>query len=162
MTFKSETKNKNLYQVLGLNSNATQDEIKRAYRIYASKFHPDKHNGDPFFDKTFRDIKEAYEILNDLDKKAAYDLGWRTSEEGHEGDKTSSATKRQGTSAPIYVDPIIERRNRNILIGFGTLIVTILIFNVGGDRGWHVPFGMLFVFWTIRQVFVIGTSYLKD
>lgn len=54
---------KNYYQVLGLNENATQDEIRSAYKKYVVKFHPDKHNGDSFFKERFQEIQEAYEHL---------------------------------------------------------------------------------------------------
>lgn len=64
---------KNYYQILGLESNASKDEIKRAYRTYASKFHPDKQNGDKFFEERFKEVLEAYQILNDDNKRANYD-----------------------------------------------------------------------------------------
>jgi curved DNA-binding protein CbpA len=56
---------KNYYQILGLNPNCTKDEIKKAYKSYALKFHPDKHGNDTFFEERFKEIKEAYDILND-------------------------------------------------------------------------------------------------
>jgi len=63
----------NYYQILGLESNASKDEIKKAYRTYATKFHPDKQNGDKFFEERFKEILEAYEILSDDSKRANYD-----------------------------------------------------------------------------------------
>lgn len=60
---------KNYYDVLGVRSNATADEIKRAYRKLASQHHPDK-GGDV---KKFQEIEEAYRTLGDVDKRAQYD-----------------------------------------------------------------------------------------
>ena len=54
---------KNYFQVLGLDSTATLDEIKKAYRIYVIKYHPDKNNGDKFFEERFKEVSEAYEYL---------------------------------------------------------------------------------------------------
>ncbi|WP_010520576.1 J domain-containing protein [Aquimarina agarivorans] len=65
---------KNLYQTLGLKNNASQDEIKKAYRKLAIKFHPDKNIGDDFFDELFREVKDAYDILSNPTTKRTYDL----------------------------------------------------------------------------------------
>jgi hypothetical protein len=64
---------KNYYQVLGLEKNATQEEVKKAYKLYASKFHPDKQNEDKFFEERFKEIKEAYDILSDTERRHLYD-----------------------------------------------------------------------------------------
>lgn len=65
---------KNHYQTLGLKNDASQDEIKKAYRKLAIKFHPDKNVGDNFFDELFREIKDAYDILSNPVSKRDYDL----------------------------------------------------------------------------------------
>jgi len=49
------------YRVLGLQKGATLEEIKKAYKKYAAKFHPDKHGGDEFFKERFQEIQEAYD-----------------------------------------------------------------------------------------------------
>ena len=64
---------KDYYSILGINRNASQTEIKAAYRKLALKFHPDKNPGDPFFEQMFRDLKDAYETLSDSNKRAQYD-----------------------------------------------------------------------------------------
>lgn len=63
---------KNYYQVLGLTEDATQEEIKSAYKRYALKFHPDKHDGDSFFKERFQEIQEAYSHLK-KDDNCFYD-----------------------------------------------------------------------------------------
>ena len=65
---------KNYYQILGLDRDATVEDIRKAYRTYAAKFHPDKHEGDPFFEERFKEVKEVYEILSDIEKRRKYDI----------------------------------------------------------------------------------------
>jgi molecular chaperone DnaJ len=61
------------YQVLGVDREASPDEIKRAYRRLAHKYHPDKNSGDKTSEEQFKEAAEAYEILNNPEKRAAYD-----------------------------------------------------------------------------------------
>ncbi len=61
------------YEVLGLQKNATEDEIKKAYRKMAKQYHPDLHPGDAAAEAAFKECNEAYEVLSDADKKARYD-----------------------------------------------------------------------------------------
>lgn len=74
---------KDYYAVMGLERNATQDEIKRAYRKLARKYHPDVSK-EPDAERRFKDLGEAYEVLKDPEKRAAYDqLGsnWRAGQD---------------------------------------------------------------------------------
>jgi curved DNA-binding protein len=74
---------KDYYKILGLERGATQDDVKRAFRKLARKFHPDVSK-EPTAEARFKEISEAYEVLSDAEKRAAYDqLGkeWRAGQE---------------------------------------------------------------------------------
>ena len=61
------------YDVLGINRDASDDEIKKAYRRLAMKWHPDRNPDNPKAEEHFKEAKEAYEILSDAQKRGAYD-----------------------------------------------------------------------------------------
>jgi len=67
------TQKRDYYEVLGVERNAAGEEIKRAYRKLAVKFHPDKNPDDPHAEEKFKELGEAYDVLMDPDKRAAYD-----------------------------------------------------------------------------------------
>ena len=56
------------YVIFGLSDNATLEEVKKAYKLYVSKLHPDKHDGDPFFDDLIKRINEAYNDIANPEK----------------------------------------------------------------------------------------------
>ncbi|MCI4410332.1 MAG: molecular chaperone DnaJ [Thiotrichales bacterium] len=64
---------KDYYEVLGLSRTASEDEIKRAYKKLAMKHHPDRNPGDASAEEKFKEVKEAYEVLSDAQKRSAYD-----------------------------------------------------------------------------------------
>lgn len=80
---------KDYYKILGVSRNASQDEIKKAYRKLAAKYHPDKPDGD---EKKFKEMGEAYEVLSDPEKRKMYD------QLGHDWKKY----KQQGGSAQDF------------------------------------------------------------
>ena len=65
---------KNYYNILGIKKTATPDEIKKAYRTLAIKYHPDKNPGDKSAEDKFKEIAEAYVVLKDPTKKKNYDM----------------------------------------------------------------------------------------
>lgn len=81
----------NYYEILGISQNATDNEIKKAFRKKAMEYHPDRNKGDKKAEEKFKEINEAYETLKDPQKKAAYDryghdaYKQAASGEGHSG-----------------------------------------------------------------------------
>lgn len=61
------------YEILGVSKTATSEEIKKAYRKVAMKYHPDRNPGDKAAEENFKEAAEAYEVLGDADKRAKYD-----------------------------------------------------------------------------------------
>jgi curved DNA-binding protein len=64
---------KDYYKILGVDKNASEAEIKKAYRQLALKYHPDKNPGDQEAENTFKNINEAYEVLGNAEKRRKYD-----------------------------------------------------------------------------------------
>lgn len=64
---------RDFYYILGIENKSTEQEIKTAYRKLSLKFHPDKNNGDGYFEERFKEIQEAYETLSNSKKRMLYD-----------------------------------------------------------------------------------------
>ena len=66
-------KKRDYYEVLGVNRDASDEDIKKAYRKLAMKHHPDRNPDNPKAEEQFKEAKNAYEILSDTQKRSAYD-----------------------------------------------------------------------------------------
>ncbi|MBW1732595.1 MAG: J domain-containing protein [Deltaproteobacteria bacterium] len=65
---------KDYYGILGVSPDASEEEIKKAYRSLAKRYHPDRNRGNPASEERLKEINEAYDILGDKEKRRLYDL----------------------------------------------------------------------------------------
>ena len=80
---------RNYYEILGVTRKSSSEDLKRAYRSLARKYHPDRNPGNKIAEEKFKDINEAYEVLSDVTKRAQYDQfskAW-----GKKGDKSPNS-----------------------------------------------------------------------
>ena len=76
---------KDYYDILGVTKKATPEEIKKAYRSLAMKYHPDRNQGDKAAEGKFKEASEAYQVLSDTKKKSSYDQFGHSAFEGGAG-----------------------------------------------------------------------------
>ncbi|WP_028841763.1 DnaJ domain-containing protein [Thermodesulfobacterium hveragerdense] len=98
---------KDYYEILGVPRNATQEEIKKAYRKLAMKYHPDRNKGNKEAEEKFKEINEAYAVLSDPEKRKLYDL------------YGSTEFQRRYTQEDIFRDFDFETIFRDIGIDLG-------------------------------------------
>ena len=84
------------YDILGIPRNSSPDEIKKAYRQMALKYHPDRNPGNKDAEERFKEAAEAYSVLSDPDKRSTYDRF------GHEGLKGEGFTGFSGFDSSIF------------------------------------------------------------
>jgi molecular chaperone DnaJ len=100
---------KDYYNALGVGEQATDSEIKKAYRKVAIQFHPDKNPGNKEAEEKFKEAAEAYEVLSDPEKKANYD---RFGHARGAGDRVLERDVRRGAGAPVLEQEPKVRRER--------------------------------------------------
>lgn len=81
------------YRTLGVQPGASQDDLKKAYRALAKKYHPDLHPGDQEAETRFKEVNEAYEVLGDPAKRKEYDVKQQTAQRHQAPNKARSATR---------------------------------------------------------------------
>ncbi|TCO71502.1 J domain-containing protein [Marinisporobacter balticus] len=96
---------KNAYKILEINTKASQNEIKTAYRKLAKKYHPDVNQNDKYTAEKFREVTEAYNILRDEKLKKEYDQKLCNEQETNQRTEQSTKTKKQAkTTNKMNVD----------------------------------------------------------
>ncbi|HNP36920.1 MAG TPA: molecular chaperone DnaJ [Woeseiaceae bacterium] len=100
------------YEILGVSKTATTSEIKKAYRRLAMKHHPDRNKDDATAEARFKEAKEAYEVLHDQDKRAAYDQFGHDGLRGRAGGGFSSAEGFSDIFGDVFGDIFGAGRGR--------------------------------------------------
>jgi curved DNA-binding protein CbpA len=108
------------YEVLGVKREAKSDEIKRAFRRLAVRYHPDKNPGNAAAEEKFKEINAAYEVLSDADKRWSYDQGPSNADFFHSptADRSASNGTRQHRPETGFYDPTGMGRQYNQRINF--------------------------------------------
>jgi molecular chaperone DnaJ len=93
---------KNLYQLLELSREASQDDIRKAHRKLARKHHPDANPEDPRAEERFKQIQQAYEVLSNPEKRRKYDKELHTSSRANAGGSRARAGERTGEAGTTH------------------------------------------------------------
>lgn len=92
----------NFYKILGIKEDATDDEIKKAYRKIAKKYHPDSNPGDKEAEKKFKEAAEAYAVLGDIEKRKAYDEERLQAQKAGPEQKRPAGNKKTSQTTPGF------------------------------------------------------------
>jgi molecular chaperone DnaJ len=95
---------KNFYEILGVEKTASAEELKKAYRKLAMKYHPDQNKDNPEAEEKFKEITHAYDILKDEQKRAAYDRFGESAFQGGMGGGGPDAAGFTGSFSDIFED----------------------------------------------------------
>ena len=113
------TEKRDYYEVLGVGRGASLDEIKKAYRKKALQYHPDKNPGDAEAEAKFKGVNEAYQVLSNKDRRAAYDRFGTADVAGQAG----------------FAEAVLERIDRDLdeITGLDVDFAAIVMEFLGGD-----------------------------
>ena len=122
------------YELLGVSRDASEADLKKAYRKLAVKYHPDKNPGDAAAEAKFKEVSEAYDVLKDVDRKAAYDrFGHAAFDGGMGGGGPRPGGGQQGDFASAFSDVFddlharIKWHRAALLVVGGVLLLGVII-----------------------------------
>ena len=104
---------RNLYKLLGLSREASQDDIRKAHRKMVREYHPDANPEDPRAEERFKQIQQAYEVLSNPEKRREYDKDLHTSSRGNSsGPRTRAGeSARGGTAHTVDLSDLLGKLN---------------------------------------------------
>ena len=152
---------RDFYDILGVNRDANDDDIKKSYRKLAMKFHPDRNPDNPKAEERFKEAKEAYEVLSDPKKRPAYDSY------GHAGvDPSAAAGARHRRINPGMAVLIVGRalvgvrQNFVSLFGFLELLLGFRVVRIAVRMKFHreLAIGLLDV--VIRRIAIDAEHFV--
>jgi curved DNA-binding protein len=177
------------YALLGVNKNASADDIKKAYRRLARKYHPDLNPGDKTAEAKFKEITEANEVLSDVDKRTQYDrFGqyWKQSEQprnnanrstpgaapgANRGNDFNTVDFGQYNNFDDFVNELLGRFNNSsnpnptgktaAADGFSTNASSSSANNLGGDREATIVLSLTEAYKGVQKSFNLGTETIK-
>jgi hypothetical protein len=156
---------KDYYYILGIDQSASNEDIKKAFRKLSIKFHPDKNNGDKFYEEKFKEINEAYETLIDNYKRFIYDntLNSEKSEFNYQRNNNNNVNRNYDNNARTYsqYENTSSKTNVNskeesdgdsnsLITNF---IIVVLSFSVIAFLSYWI---LVFVIWDILPLFNLG------
>lgn len=127
-----------LYDILEVSKHATADEIKKAYRRLAKKYHPDVNPGNKSAEEKFKQLANAYEVLSDPRKRASYDyITYHYQHAGPMHGRPNSQSTSQRTGSSTYDRGPVDNSNRNDRrVANLIFVVGLLIFNLIIQKDW--------------------------